>query len=151
MQAASAMARIKNCRDNLKYITQTGGTNTVDVEKDTCALEERFRQAMDDDLNTAEAIGVIFEYIRDINLAFEHGGDKKSAGDALAALDKVLDVLGLVPEEEAIPEEVAELVRQRQAARSARDFAAADALRDKITALGYEVKDTPEGAKINKR
>ena len=151
MQAASAMARIKNCRDNLKYITQTGGTNTVDVEKDTCALEERFRQAMDDDLNTAEAIGVIFEYIRDINLAFEHGGDKKSAGDALAALDKVLDVLGLVPEEEEIPEEVTELVRQRQAARAARDFAAADALRDKITALGYEVKDTPEGAKINKR
>ncbi len=151
MQAASAMARIKNCRDNLKFIEQTGGSITVDVEKDTCALEERFRQAMDDDLNTAEAIGVIFEYIRDINLAFEHGGDKKSAGDALAALDKVLDVLGLVPEEEAIPEEVTELVRQRQGARAARDFAAADALRDKIMALGYEVKDTPEGAKINKR
>ncbi len=151
MQAASAMARIKNCRDNLKFIEQTGGSITVDVEKDTCALEERFRQAMDDDLNTAEAIGVIFEYIRDINLAFEHGGDKKSAGDALAALDKVLDVLSLVPEEEAIPEEVTELVRQRQGARAARDFAAADALRDKIMALGYEVKDTPEGAKINKR
>ena len=150
-QAASAMARIKNCRDNLKYIVQTGGTVTVDVEKDTCALEERFRQAMDDDLNTAEAIGVIFEYIRDINLAFEHGGDTKSAGDALAALDKVLDVLGLVPEEEEIPEEVKELVQQRQAARAAKDFAAADALRNKITALGYEVKDTPEGAKINKR
>ncbi len=151
MQAASAMARIKNCRDNLKHIAQTGTVTGVDVEKDICALEERFRQAMDDDLNTAEAIGVIFEYIRDINLAFEHGGDKKSAEDALTALDKVLDVLGLVPEEETIPDEVTELVRQRQEARKARDFAAADAIRAKITELGYEVKDTPEGAKINKR
>lgn len=151
MQAASAMARIKNCRDNLKHIVQADGGIEVNVEQDICALEERFRQEMDDDLNTAGAIGAIFEYIRDINLAFEQGGDKKSAEEALAALDRVLAVLGLVPEEEAIPEEVMELVRQRQAARTARDFAAADALRDKITELGYEVKDTPEGAKINKR
>lgn len=151
MQAASAMARIKNCRDNLKHIASTGGITAVDVEKGTCALEEHFRQAMDDDLNTAGAIGAIFEYIHDINLAFERGGDKKSAEQALAALDKVLDVLGLVPEEEAIPGEVIELVQQRQAARAARDYAAADALREKITTLGYEVKDTPEGAKINKR
>ncbi len=151
MQAASAMARIKNCRDNLKYLAQAGGTVKVDVEKDTCALEQRFREAMDDDLNTAEAIGAIFEYIRDINLAFERGGDSGSAQEALAALDRVLDVLGLVPEEETIPEAVMELVRQRQAARAARDFAAADALRDKISALGYEVKDTSEGAKVNKR
>jgi cysteinyl-tRNA synthetase len=150
-QAASAMARIKNCRDNLKHIAANGGSVQVDVEKDTCALEEHFRQAMDDDLNTAEAIGAIFEYIRDINLAFEHGGDQKSAREALIALDKVLDVLGLVPKEEEIPAEVVELARQRQQARASRDFASSDALREKITALGYEVKDTPEGPKINKR
>jgi len=150
-QAASAMARIKNCRENLKHIASLDGGTIVDVEKDTCALEERFRQAMDDDLNTAEAIGVIFEYIRDINLAFEHGGDKKSAEEALAALDKVLDVLGLVPEDVAIPDEVTELVQQRQEARAKKDYAAADELRGKIEALGYEVKDTPEGPKINKR
>jgi cysteinyl-tRNA synthetase len=149
-QAASAMARIKNCRENLKHIASTSGFVSVDVEKDTCALEERFRQAMDDDLNTAEAIGVIFEYIRDINLAFEHGGDKKSAEEALAALDRVLDVLGLTTEDEVIPGEVMELVRQRQEARSNKDYAASDALREKIGALGYEVKDTPDGPKINK-
>jgi cysteinyl-tRNA synthetase len=151
MQAASAMARIKNCRDNLKHIASTGGTVQVDVEKDTCALEERFRRAMDDDLNTAEAIGVIFEYVHDINLAFENGGDKQSAEAALVALDKVLDVLGLVPEDEEIPAEVLELVQQRQEARKNKDYAAADTLRGKIAALGFEVKDTPEGPKINKR
>jgi cysteinyl-tRNA synthetase len=106
---------------------------------------------MDDDLNTAEAIGAIFEYIRDINLAFEHGGDRKNAQEALAALDKVLDVLGLVPEDETIPAEVIELAKQRQEARTARNFKEADTLRDKISALGYEIKDTPEGPKINKR
>jgi cysteinyl-tRNA synthetase len=106
---------------------------------------------MDDDLNTAEAIGAIFEYIRDINLAFEHGGDRKSAQEALAALDKVLDVLGLVPEDETIPAEVIELAKLRQEARTARNFKEADTLRDRILALGYEIKDTPEGPKINKR
>ncbi len=151
LQAAAAMSRIKNCRDHLKHITASNGTKSVDIQNDACALEERFRRAMDDDLNTAEAIGAIFEYIRDINLAFETGGDKKSAQEALAALDKVLDVLGLVPADEAVPGDVMELVQQRQTARAAKDYAAADALRVQIAALGYEVKDTPEGVKVNKR
>ena len=150
-QAASAMARIKNCRENLKHIMATGSGSPVNVKEKIRALEDSFRNAMDDDLNTAEAIGAIFEYIRDVNLAFEHGGDKKSAQGALAALDKVLDVLGLVPREEAIPAEVLELVKRRQEARANKNYAEADALRDRIAALGYEVKDTPEGPKINKR
>ncbi len=151
MQAASAMARIKNCRDNLKHIVSTGSADTVDVTKDICALENRFKEAMDDDLNTAEAIGVIFEYIRDINLAFEDGKGANGANEALRALDKVLAVLGLLPEDEDVPDEILALAEQRQQARKARDFAKADALRDQITALGYDLKDTPEGVKINKR
>mgnify|MGYP003835615431 CR=1 FL=1 len=151
MQAASAMSRIKNCRNNLKHIAASESTDEVDVTKDICALENQFKTAMDDDLNTAEAIGVIFEYIRDINLAFEQGRGAKSAKEALEALDKVLDVLGLVPEDEEVPEEIMALVKQRQEARKARNFADADALRDKITAMGYDLKDTPEGVKINKR
>ncbi len=151
MQAASAMARIKNCRDNLKHIIGTGTADTADVAKDVCALENQFKKAMDDDLNTAEAIGVIFEYIHDINLAFEDGKGAKSAKEALDALDNVLAVLGLVPEDEEVPAEIMELANQRQQARKARDFAKADALRDQLTALGYDLKDTPEGVKISKR
>ncbi len=151
MQAASAMARIKNCRDNLKHIAATGSTDKVDVFKDICSLENQFKNAMDDDLNTAEAIGVIFEYVRDINLAFEEGKGAQSAKEALEALDKVLGVLGLLPEDEKVPEEIMALAQQRQEARKARDYAQADALRDKITALGYDLKDTPEGVKISKR
>jgi cysteinyl-tRNA synthetase len=66
-------------------------------------------------------------------------------------LDRVLGVLGLVPEDEAVPGDVMVLVEQRKAARAAKDYAASDALRERIAALGYEVKDTPEGVKINKR
>ena len=106
---------------------------------------------MDDDLNTAEAIGVIFEYIKDINMAYENGGDKRSAQDALGALDKILGVLGLVPKDEEIPQEIKEMASRRQEARAKKDFAAADRLRDEILALGFELKDTPEGVKINKR
>ncbi len=150
-QAASAMARIKNCRDNLKHIAASGGTDQTNVTKDVCALESRFKEAMDDDLNTAEAIGVIFEYIRDINLMFEAGKDARSAKEALEALDRVLDVLGLVPDEDVIPDDILALVQQRQQARKERDFAKADALRDQLAALGYELKDTPEGVRISKR
>jgi cysteinyl-tRNA synthetase len=150
-QAASAMARIKNCRENLLFIISNGSGGDIDAEKQIKALKERFAEAMDDDLNTAGAIGAIFEYIKDINIAFESGGSKKSAAEALAALDNVLDVLGLVPREESVPDSIKEMAKRRQEARARKDFKAADALRDEILSLGYEIKDTPEGVKINRR
>ena len=150
-QAAAAMTRIKNCRDNLKHIIARGGGEEIDVSDDICALEENFKKAMDDDLNTAEAIGVIFEYIKDINLKFNSGGDAKGAAQALFALDKILDVLGIVPKDESIPDDIKEIAERRRQARADRDFAMADRLRDEITALGYELKDTPDGVKITKK
>jgi cysteinyl-tRNA synthetase len=150
-QAASAMARIKNCRDNLRFIADAPSQHAVDVSGLVSTLENKFIGAMDDDLNTAEAIGAIFEYIKDINLIFKHGGDKAGAQKALYELDRVLSVLGLVPQQDSIPEEIKKMADRRQEARARKDYAAADALRDQIYALGYELKDTPEGVKINKR
>ena len=150
-QADAAMTRIKNCRENLAFLAQGSGGADIDIEEMADALKAGFRAAMDDDLNTAEAIGAIFEYIRAVNTAFEEGGSPKSAKQALAVLDEVLDVLGLVPKADEIPEEIRALAEKRQAARAAKDFAAADALRDEISARGYEMKDTPDGVKINKR
>ncbi len=150
-QAASAMARIKNCRENLAHIAASDGGQPVDVSKYTCELRQRFKDEMDDDLNTAGAIGAIFEYVREINLAFEQGGDASSAKEALCVLDEVLGVLGIEIKEDEIPQRVKELAQQRQEARARKDYAAADALRAEILSLGYELKDTPEGVKINKR
>ena len=150
-QAESAMTRIKNFRSNLQFIIDNDSGDDIDISKETCALQENFKKAMDDDLNTAEAIGVVFEYVKDINVAFENGGSAKCAKQALGALDEILEVLGLVPADDAIPAKVQELAEKRQQARADKDFAAADALRDEIAAMGYELKDTPEGVKISKR
>ena len=145
------MSRIRNCRDNLMFIAANGQGDDTDVAAHIKTLEERFIEAMDDDLNTAGAIGAVFEYIKDINIAFERGGSKKSAEDALRGLDTMLDVLGLVPREESIPGNIKDMADKRQQARARKDFKAADALRDEILSLGYEIKDTPEGVKINRR
>lgn len=152
MQAAAAMSRIKNFRDNLKHISAAGGTaDAKKAEELIGLLKERFKQAMDDDLNTAEALGAIFEFIRDVNIEFENGGDANSAKKALDTFDTLLDVLGFEPEDEKVPQEILELVQKRKKARAERDFGQADALRDRISALGYTIKDTPDGEIISKR
>ena len=151
-QAASAMTRIKTCRENLKFIMENGSDEKVETEGMINNLESRFKQQMDDDLNTAGAIGVIFEYIKEVNLAFEDNRGRQSAGKALEALDKILAVLGIeTKEEQTVPDEVSRLVEERQKARKEKDYAKADELRDRIEELGYEMKDTPEGVKINKK
>ncbi len=151
MQAASAMSRIKNCRDNLMHISETKGGRSADVTKDVCELRQRFKDEMDDDLNTAGALGAIFEYVREINLKFEGCGSSASAAEALAALDEVLGVLGIEFKTEEVPQEIQALAQQRQEARARRDYAASDALRNEILSKGYDVKDTPDGVKISKR
>ena len=151
LQAASAMTRIKNCRDNLTHIAASCGEQQMDVSKYTCELRQRFKDEMDDDLNTAGAIGAIFEYVRDINFTFEQCGDARSAREALCVLDEVLGVLGIEFKEDEIPQRIKDLAQQRQEARARKDYAAADSLRTEVLAQGYELKDTPEGVKINKR
>ena len=150
-QAESALSRINNCRENLKYIIDGGEKQDADIEGLMADTEKKFREAMDDDLNTADAIGVIFDYIRDVNVYFTDNKDCRSAEKALGTLDKLLDVLGLLKEDEAIPEEVSKLADQRAEARKNKDYALADSLRDKINELGYDIKDVPGGIKISKR
>ncbi len=151
-QSETAYDRILNCRENLKFIMEHPKDIAVDVAPAATAANEKFNAAMDDDLNTADAIGGIFEYIKEVNTLFENGGQTEAAKAALAALDILLDVLGLLPEEadEAIPEDIRRMADERQAARAGKDWAEADRLRDEIRARGYELKDTPDGVKINK-
>ncbi len=151
VQAAAAMTRIKTCRENLQFVSEHGSDEAVDVSELIANLNKRFREAMDDDLNTAGAIGAIFEYIKDVNLAYGDHKGKGSALQALAALDKILSVLGIEPKEQSVPDDILAMVQARQEARADKDFAKSDELRDKIAALGYEMKDTPEGVKINKK
>ncbi len=119
-------------------------------------LERSFREAMDDDLNAPKAVGAVFTFVRAANRELDAGRWK--AGEARAALvvlDRILGVLDLLPGAEGADAElgawVEERLAARQAARRARDFAAADAIRDELAARGIEVEDTPQGPRWRRR
>jgi cysteinyl-tRNA synthetase len=124
------------------------------------ALERGAREyedALDDDFNTAGALGKIFELVRFGNSYLSEGETSTHHGPLLAAYrGRILDMMGSLGfrlEAEAggvddIPEEVQALVQKRQAARAAKDWAAADVLRDKIRAAGYLVEDRKDGPLI---
>ncbi|MBM7807243.1 cysteinyl-tRNA synthetase [Geodermatophilus bullaregiensis] len=127
----------------------------VGADQDT-SLPEVFRAAMDDDLGTPAAVAAIHEAVREGNTALA-AGDEKAVAGALGSVRAMLGVLGLDPldprwaggGDDRLAEVTDGLVRlaleQRQAARARRDFATADALRDRLTALGVQVEDTPQG------
>jgi cysteinyl-tRNA synthetase len=108
---------------------------------------ETFGAALDDDLNVSAGLAAIFDLVRELNRRIE--GRSLSTGDAqraLAALRDVDAVLGVLPDgAEELDAEVEALLEARQAARSARDFAASDRLRDELAGLGITVEDTRDG------
>lgn len=119
------------------------------------AYEHRFVAALSDDLDTPKALAILWELVKDDTIAAESKLATIHAFDSLLGLGLSEDVragraaLGLV-EPEALPIEVSELLKTREAARQAKDYARADQLRDAIKARGFEVKDTPEGQQLTK-
>ena len=137
------------------------------MAEEWAALPKAFDEAMDDDINTAQALGQIFAQVRVVNRLLEDKGLRvgEAAGDLLHEFtDRAVqwqERLGLFGQEPQdflnslraqrasraridVPR-VEELLRERQEARAAKDFARSDALRQKITELGVSVRDTPEG------
>lgn len=126
-------------------------------EKETLAEFDRFREkfieVMDDDLNTADAISVIFELITAVNTAVKDGASKEFAQKCLDLLMELATILGLLqqdPEAEVteVDPEIQALIDERQAARKAKNFARADEIRDQLKAKGITLKDTPQGVQI---
>jgi cysteinyl-tRNA synthetase len=114
--------------------------------------ERLFHEAMDDDFNSARALGHLFDLARDVNRALDEGGGPE-AGAAARALFRLGGILGLFwkpPAGEAWPAEVTELVQAREAARKAKDWKRADELRARLAELGAAVKDGPEGPKLTR-
>jgi cysteinyl-tRNA synthetase len=111
----------------------------------------RFRTRMDSDVDTAGALAVLFDALRDANAALDRGDPERASPLAAAVLD-LSAALGLRArtEEEKVDAAAQELVRRRDEARRARDFAAADALRDQLVALGWVVEDGPEGTRVHR-
>jgi cysteinyl-tRNA synthetase len=132
-------------------VRRADAAGVVGSPSDAATLE-RFREAMDDDFDTAHALAVVFEAAREGNRLID-AGDNPGAGALLAAVGEMLEVLGLQNteaatsgyDETASTELIDALVRERDDARAARDFARADALRDELTARGITLEDTPAG------
>lgn len=152
-QSRSALERLYNCRSSLDFALKQkplSGQVSDEVAARMEQLCNAFVDAMDDDLNTADALGVVFELVREINTML---ADPAASGDALKAADDLFrefcDVLGLLPEKEdaGLDEEIEELIRQRTAAREKKDYATADAIRGRLKEMGVVLEDTPGGVK----
>ncbi len=102
---------------------------------------------MDDDFNTADAVAAIFELVRYSNTNADAEKTKEYLGKIKDLIVKLADVLGLIVEkkEEILAEDIEKLIEERQAARKAKDFARADAIRDELLEKGIILKDTREG------
>ena len=156
-QAKNGLARMQNAKSNLQHLIENGqdGDITAD-EAATIEGFDKFRQdfitAMEDDLNTADAITAVFELITAINTAVKDGATKAFAGKALEILTELTAVLGLlqVEEDNGVDAEIQALVDERQQARKDKNFARADEIRDILKAKGIVLKDTPQGVQIIK-
>ena len=119
------------------------------------AARADFFDALDDDFHTPRAFASLFEVIHAINRAVEGArpgiAQLQAARAEFVGLLDVLGLAGLAQVAPVAPEEIVALAGEREAARSARDFARADALREEIESRGYEVRDTPEGPQVTPR
>lgn len=156
-QAKAGLERIINCREDLLFTMENGAEGDMTAEeKNVVEKFDNYRQdfikAMDDDLNTADGITAIFELVTEINTALRGGASKAFATEGLKMLEELADVLSIIPpkDEEGVSAEVEALIAERQAARTEKNFARADEIRDQLKAMGITLKDTPQGVQIIK-
>ncbi len=153
-QSKHGFARLQNAYENMVESINNGLDKDMDTdEQEFCNGLDKYRQAfidaMDDDLNTADALGAIYEMVRAINTFLSSQRSKQAAQLCLDIMLELCEVLGIdVRIEQELSAEVIELVKRRQEVRAAKDWAAADAIRDELKALGYVVEDTPNGPKV---
>jgi len=150
--AAKSIERLGDFIVRLRQIQQTTNSGLIDpFLKNARTL---FTEALADDLNISPALAALFDLVREINCLCDADKVGKEEAqkviDLLTQFDQVLGVLPLQPSEE-IPHALQQLLAQREAARSSKNWKAADAARDQILASGYLIEDTPTGARLKKK
>lgn len=154
-QSVASLARIHNCRENLDFATKNMQKQDSDLAEDVLRAQltshqDEFINAMEDDLNTADALAAIFALVRDINTKLIHAEVSQEictlAGDLL---DELCDVLGIAARKavQLLDADIAQMIEARTQARKERDWAEADRIRDALKEMGVVLEDTPMGVK----
>ena len=148
----NGLERIVNAADNLKFLKKNAANEKMTEEENklftqTDAFVADFERAMEDDFNTADAIAAVFDLVKFANSNTDSESSAEYLGKLFELLVKLTDVLGLLVDkkEDILDEDIEKLIEERQAARKAKDFARADAIRDELLEKGIVLKDTREG------
>ena len=151
-EAATNLQRLKNTFDNLKFRQETASENLADdADKITLLenLEQRFIEEMDDDFNAANGITVVYELAKWLNTYLDQpevSAAVLAQGEAL--FSQWLSIFGILfTAEELLDEEIEQLIEERNQARSNRDFARSDEIRDLLKEKGILLEDTPQGTR----
>lgn len=150
----ASLGRILNAMSKLEDVIAVAGNKDIseeeqEVRKQLDAYVEKFEMAMEDDLNTADAISVIFEMVKLVNSNITSDSSKEVAEYAYHTIGTLCDVLGIITkqEKEILDSDIEALIEERQAARKEKNFARADEIRDTLAAQGIILEDTREGVK----
>ena len=140
--------------DNLKFLLTNSKEEVLRPEEETLLQEAdsfrvKFEEAMDDDINTADAIAAVFELVKFANTKADGECSKALLEGLLQKICLMTDILGLIVEkkEEILDEEIEEMIEARQAARKEKNFAKADEIRAQLLEKGILLEDTREGVK----
>jgi cysteinyl-tRNA synthetase len=147
--AGAAVGRLRNFVRRLQDADGKGsGGKVAELLR---GVQRGFGEAMDDDLNVSVALAALFDFVREVNGLLDAGVVSRSEAEEVDAVmkrfDGVLGVVGEVAEEETLSKEAEELIAKREAARKAKDWATADALRARLSELGVVVEDTAQGVR----
>ena len=154
--SGSAVQRLVDFEDRLRAVPTSDGAAPIELSQFAQAAVDAFREAMDDDLNTSDALGALFTMVSRVNAALDGVAEvapeeRDAVLDALASIDRVLGLLEVARTSRSVDDDVSAWVEQkiqeRAEARASRDFAAADAIRDELAARNIVLEDGADGTR----
>ena len=151
-QAVTSLTRLRTARERLEETVCDPSVECEGLKEQLDSFRTRFNEAMDDDLNTADALGVLFDFARFVNIFATQPQCSKDIEAVKALYLELAGVLGLLKKDadSEFPEEAVKLLEERTAARKAKDWARADAIRNQLKGMGFAVEDSAQGPKLKK-